>query len=116
MEKKYSRRQFIKNTSIASVGLSLGLSALTSKSYSRILGANDRVNFGVIGLHGRGREHIHSISACENAMVTHICDVDQRELERANLLIKEKFETEPVKQKDIRKLLESKEIDAITIA
>ena len=116
MEKKYSRRQFIKNTSIASVGLSLGLSALSSKSYSRILGANDRVNFAVIGLHGRGKEHIHSIAACENAMVTHICDVDQRELEHGDSLVKEKFAIEPIKEKDIRKLLESKEIDAITIA
>ena len=116
MEKKYSRRQFLKNTSIASVGLSMGVTALSSKSYSRILGANDRVNFAVIGLHGRGKEHIHSIAACENALVTHICDVDKRELDRANLLVREKFDIEPIKEKDIRKLLESKEVDAITIA
>lgn len=116
MEKKYSRRQFLKNTSIASVGLSLGVSALSSKSYSRILGANDRVNFAVIGLHGRGKEHIHSIAACENAMVTHICDVDQRELESTTTLVKEKFDISPTIEKDIRILLESKEIDAITIA
>ncbi|HEX9971262.1 MAG TPA: Gfo/Idh/MocA family oxidoreductase, partial [bacterium] len=116
MEKKYSRRQFLKNTSIASVGLSLGVSALSSKSYSRILGANDRVNFAVIGLHGRGKEHIHSIAACENAMVTHICDVDQRELESTTTLVKEKFGISPTIEKDIRILLESKEIDAITIA
>ena len=116
MEKKYSRRQFLKNTSIASVGLSMGVTALSSKSYSRILGANDRVNFAVIGLHGRGKEHIHSIAACENALVTHICDVDKRELDRANLLVRDKFDIEPIKEKDIRKLLESKEVDAITIA
>jgi predicted dehydrogenase len=116
MEKNYSRRKFLKDASIASVGLSLGRSSFSSKSYARILGANDRVNFAVIGLHGRGKEHIHSIAACDNAMVTHICDVDTRELDNTTALMKEKFEVTPINEKDIRKLLESKDIDAITIA
>jgi len=116
MEKNYSRRKFLKDTSIASIGLSVGVSAFSSKSYARILGANDRVNFAVIGLHGRGNVHIHSIAACDNAMVTHICDVDSRELEKSTVLVNEKCGVDPTKEKDIRKLLESKDIDAITIA
>jgi len=116
MEKNYSRRKFLKDASVASIGLSIGVGTFSSKSYSRIKGANDRVNFAVIGLHGRGKEHIHSIAACDNAMVTHICDVDRRELEQATVLVNEKFGVDPIKEKDIRKLLESKDIDAITIA
>ncbi|UCE07341.1 MAG: Gfo/Idh/MocA family oxidoreductase [bacterium] len=116
MEKKYSRREFIKNASTTSLGLSIGVSAFSSKSYSRIIGANDRVNFAVIGLHGRGKEHIESIAACSNAMVTHICDVDSRELDKATVLMNEKFGVSPKEEKDVRKLLELKDIDAITIA
>jgi len=116
MEKNYSRRKFLKDASVASIGFSVGMSAFSSKSYARILGANNRVNFAVIGLHGRGKEHIHSIAECENALVTHICDVDRRELEQATVLVNEKFGVDPTGEKDIRKLLESKDIDAITIA
>lgn len=116
MKKKYSRREFIKQSSVASVSLALGMGAITSKSYSRIVGANDRVNFAVIGLHGRGREHIESIAACSQAQVTHICDVDARELDRAAALVTEKFAVAPEREKDVRKLLESRDIDAITIA
>ena len=74
---KQTRRDFIKNMTVASAGLAIGLNA---KSYSNIMGANDRVNFAIIGLHGRGYAHLASISACKNNAVTHICDVDSREL------------------------------------
>jgi predicted dehydrogenase len=49
-------------------------------------------------------------------MITHICDVDKRELEKFALAVKKEFNNDPVKEKDFRKLLELKDIDAITIA
>ncbi|MFH1527386.1 MAG: hypothetical protein ABIG69_12195 [Bacteroidota bacterium] len=72
MNAKIKRRQFIKNTSIISTGLYLGASVFSAKSYGRILGANDRINFAVIGLHGRGNAHIEAIRSCPNALVTHL--------------------------------------------
>ena len=114
--KGYSRREFIKNASLTTAGVALGASALSAKSYSRILGANDRVNFAVAGLHGRGNAHISAISACENAMVTHICDVDQRELDRVQPVVAQLYGSTPKTEKDLRKLVEMKEVDAITIA
>lgn len=116
MTKKYSRKEFIETTAVASAGMALGATALTSKSYARILGANDRVNFAVAGLHGRGREHIGSIGRCQHAEVTHICDVDARELDAAAQLVTDTSGKPPGQDKDIRKLLEVKDIDAITIA
>lgn len=50
MEK--SRRSFIKKTAIGTTGLTLGLSA---NSYSRIIGANDRVNVGIVGFSNRAK-------------------------------------------------------------
>jgi predicted dehydrogenase len=108
-----SRRDFLRDVAVGTAGLAVGLSA---KSYSRILGANDRLNFAVIGLHGRGYGHLESIRAIVNTQVTHICDVDDRELDKFSAAVKEKFNQAPVKEKDIRRLLDSKDIDVIAIA
>lgn len=116
MPKQYSRKEFIETTSLAAAGVTLGATALTSKSYARILGANERINFAVIGLRNRGGNHITSVAACKNAMVTHICDVDKRELERSSPKVQELFGQQPAEEKDFRKMLELKDIDAITIA
>jgi predicted dehydrogenase len=48
-----NRREFIKNTSIAAAGTYLGAMAFSPKSYGRILGANDRVQVGVVGFSDR---------------------------------------------------------------
>lgn len=108
-----TRRDFIKKVALGTAGLAVGLNA---KSYSRVIGANDRVNFAIIGLHGRAGAHLESIRSCTNTMVTHVCDVDRRELDKFAASVKAKFDKEPVKEKDFRKLLEIKDIDAITIA
>ena len=116
MAKKQNRREFLKTAAVTSAGLTLGATAFPAGSYSRILGANDRVNFAVIGLRGRGESHLESISVCKNCTVTHVCDVDTRELDKGEAMTKKLFGQSVAREKDIRKLLEIKEIDAITIA
>lgn len=108
-----SRREFLKEMAIGTAGMAFGLNA---RSYARIIGANDRVNFGIIGLHGRAYAHLESIKANTGALVTHVCDVDSRELDRFSAAVGEKFNQKPVRMSDFRKLLESKDIDAISIA
>ena len=108
-----SRREFLKDIALGSAGLAVGLNA---RSYARILGANDRVNFAVIGLHGRAYAHLESIRQNKDAMITHCCDVDKRELDKFTSAVKKQFGQSPVTQKDFRKILESKDVDAITIA
>jgi predicted dehydrogenase len=49
-------------------------------------------------------------------MVTHVCDVDKHELDKFAVAAKARFGQSPVKEKDFRKILESKDVDAITIA
>jgi predicted dehydrogenase len=51
-----SRREFIKKTSKASAAVYLGSIGFSAKSYGRILGANDRVNVGVVGFSDRFRQ------------------------------------------------------------
>ncbi len=116
MKKNQTRRVFLKNAALTTAAVPLGINMFTAKGYANIMGANDRMNFAVIGLHGRGREHIRSIAACENAVISHICDVDQRELDSTAMEVKELTGSAPVMDTDIRKLLESPDIDVITIA
>lgn len=53
-----SRREFIKQSSKASAAVYLGTLGLSAKSYARIIGANDRVNIGVIGFSDRFRQSL----------------------------------------------------------
>jgi predicted dehydrogenase len=108
-----SRREFLKNVAVGTAGIAVGLNA---RSYARILGANDRVNFAIVGLHGRGYAHLECIRQTTNSAVTHICDVDRRELDKFAAATQKAFGQAPAQEKDVRKLLESKDVDAITVA
>jgi predicted dehydrogenase len=108
-----SRREFLKDIALGTAGVAVGLNA---KSYARIVGANDRVNFAIIGLHGRAYAHLECIRQNKDTMVTHVCDVDRRELDKFAVAAEEKFNQIPIKEKDFRRILESRDVDAITIA
>ena len=109
-----TRREFLDALAIGAAGLAAGT---TAKSYARILGSNERLNFAVIGLNGRGYAHLSSLNANRSAArISHVCDVDGNILNKfANAVQKETGEI-PAAEKDFRKVLESKEVDAITIA
>ena len=108
-----TRREFLRDVALGTAAVATGMNA---RSYAQILGANDRVNFAVIGLHGRAYAHLEAIRATPGAVITHVCDVDSRELDKFSNAVKEKFNQNPFKEKDFRKLLESRDVDAITIA
>ena len=109
-----TRREFLDALAIGAAGLAAGT---TAKSYARILGSNERLNFAVIGLNGRGYAHLSSLNANRSvARISHVCDVDGNILNKfANAVQKETGEA-PAAETDFRKVLESKEVDAITIA
>ena len=73
-----SRRNFIKNMAATTSFVSLGGIAygFTAKSYSRIIGANDRITVGVMGTNGRGRGMARNFASRENTEVSYICDID----------------------------------------
>jgi hypothetical protein len=54
-----TRRTFINGVAVSAAG---AIVANTAKSYSQILGANERVNFAVVGLNGRGRAHLSALA------------------------------------------------------
>ncbi len=109
-----SRREFMGTLAAGAAGLAV---ASTAKSYGQILGSNERVNFAVIGLNGRGRAHLGAIGANKNvANLAYLCDVDSNILEKVASQAQKELGYLPAKQKDFRKVLDSKDVDVITIA
>jgi len=111
MEK--TRRDFLKLAALGAAGATVGMSA---KSYSQIVGANQRVNFAIIGLHSRGYAHLDGIRFAENTNISHVCDVDRHELEKFTLVVEQSTGKSTVGVKDFRTILDDKTVDAVTIA
>ena len=109
-----TRRVFLETLAVGATGLAVGA---TARTYGRILGSNDRLDFAIIGLNGRGYAHLSALKANKSAArVSHICDVDSSILAKfADTAQKELGET-PATEKDFRRILERKDVDAITIA
>lgn len=84
--------------------------------YSRIWRANSRINFAIAGVNGRGIAHLEAILQMDNCEITHICDVDSRAMEKAIEMVRKATGKAPKGEKDFRKLMEIKDIDAVTIA
>jgi predicted dehydrogenase len=91
--------------------------ASTASSYSRISGANDRLNFAIIGLNSRGYAHLSSLAAKKDAArVSHVCDVETNILARFAAASEKELGYAPRTEQDFRRVLELKDIDAVTIA
>jgi predicted dehydrogenase len=132
MKKETTRRDFIKKSSFAIAGLSLapaGFPVIDLKG--RIIGANDKIRMGFIGVGNRGSELMHLFMKNSDCEVAALCDVyapyttrnrnqvDPRYLQsRGDKIPKmgETFSKPPLVYKDYRKLLENKDIDAVCIA
>ncbi|PPL00554.1 Gfo/Idh/MocA family oxidoreductase [Parapedobacter indicus] len=112
------RRDFIKKAAIASAGLTFGGPMIFSaKSYSNIMGANDRIRVATIGVNGRGNSMSSTFAKQKNTEVACICDVDERAIPKAIKRVLDAGQVNvPRPEKDCRKLLEDKSIDAIYIA
>lgn len=109
-----TRREFIDAMAVGAAGVALGV---TAKSYARILGANERLNLAIIGLNGRGYAHLAGIKANEtSARVASVCDVDAEILQKFAATAQKEMSDAPVAEKDFRKVLDSHDVDAITIA
>jgi predicted dehydrogenase len=109
-----TRREFLDALAVGAAGLAVGT---TAKSYGQILGSNDRLNFAIIGLNGRGYAHLSSLKANKNAArISHVCDVDGNILRKFTDRVRQETGETPATDKDFRRILEVKEVDAITIA
>lgn len=110
-----SRREFLKTGAKGAAALAVAERLRSWVAPPRVLGANDRVRVAICGLHGRGEDHIKGYSALANVEIAALCDVDESVL-RQRLAQLDKVGVRPKSYGDVRKLLEDKSIDAISIA
>lgn len=114
-----NRRDFIKKTSIGAAGIAVGVPAFSAQSYKRILGANERVTLGVIGLRGRGGGLLNSFAGMykDGVQIKTICDVDSQFFDaRIASTAKLQDGNKPGTETDMRKVYEDNDIDAVIIA
>lgn len=109
------RRKFVKGLAgsvagIATFGNNLGMSAL---SYSRIAGANERLNIGIIGCGGMSNNHMEALlkmKQSDNVDIKAVCDVYTKRLGKAKEL------TQAQAFKNYQDILGNKDIDYVLIA
>src|SRR5438552_15320401 len=77
---------------------------------------NDTIRVACVGVHGQGRAHIRRYSAMQNVEIAAICDIDESVLNARVDEIEKSGKKRPQAFTDLRKLLEDKSIDAISIA
>jgi predicted dehydrogenase len=84
-------------------------------SLGRVLGANDKVNVGIIGIGGRGNDHIKAYATLPNARIAALCDVNQSNLEVGQSNVKRLTGEAPKGFDDMRKMFADKEVDVVSI-
>ena len=102
-DKKIGRRDLIRGISTSAV-------AMSAASYQRVLGANDTIQLGVIGVGERGFHDMKTFQSTNRATVGAVCDVYAQSIDRAK-----QAAPDARSFTDHRKLLEMKELDAILI-
>jgi predicted dehydrogenase len=105
---KLSRRDFLEATTLGAAGLMLGSSSVAASA----LRANDRVNVGVIGAGSQGSSLIRSLATVPNSKITGMCDIFEPNLNKGVNLAG----SQPKTFTEYRKLIESKDVDAVVIA
>lgn len=104
LQEKLGRRDLLR-------GLGTTAASFTASSYSRVLGANDRINLGAIGVGERGRHDMRMFQSTAQVEVLAICDIYSQMIDQAK---QQAPNAKPFN--DHRKLLEMKELDAVLIA
>ncbi len=132
-ETKTTRRQFIKKSAVTASGITLGLHATGAQTVRSVVGANNRIRMGFIGLGNRGWKLLRSFMSHDNVDIVALCDVyepyllmdrlkvDKRIFEQVGGKVppmgeNEMFKSKVDRYKDFRELLERKDIDAVCIA
>ena len=92
------------------------LGAATAAAATRVWGANEKINIAIIGLGGRGSNHLNIYSRLPEARVAGLCDVDQAARERAEATLQKNTGDKAKEFVDMRDAFADSGIDAVSIA
>ena len=118
-----NRRKFLSKSAAATVGL-----AAAFPGRGRAQSPNDTINVAIIGLRGdnkgrptwtargRGQDHYEHLAAIPNVRISHVVDVDERHFKDSLSFVKGRWGGDPTTETDFRRVLDNRDVDAITIA
>ena len=122
MAEELTRRKFVETAAVGGAALAMAAcsSTMTRTSYSRILGANDRISIGIIGCGNRGKNAhmpgVHKHAESQNLEITAVCDTWRIAREEAAAQAKEWYGREPRQFVSYEDLLALEDVDAVMIA
>ena len=109
------RRDFIKHSSMAGLGMGLGLGRVSLSPIANAA-ASDTVVAATIGIHSRGKQLTEEFARLKNCRIKYVVDVDKRYLADAAKAAETAQGLAPEQLTDFRKALDDKDIDAVVIA
>ena len=92
------------------------VATLTAAQYSRVLGANERLQTAVVGVNGRGKSHMRVAATNPGTQLAAVVDIDQAVAEKAVAYAKQFQPEAPSVYRDLRDMLADDSIDLVTIA
>ncbi|MFW5755780.1 MAG: twin-arginine translocation signal domain-containing protein, partial [Tangfeifania sp.] len=111
-----NRRDFIRKATAGAAGIAVGGSAMgmSAKSYSRIIGANDKLNVAIAGLGRRLGAFYAPIAKKEaNVELIYLCDVMEKQREKAMQNFSKHIDYKPKLENDIRKVIDDPKVDVL---
>jgi len=111
MSGSLSRRRFLKHSSLAAAAV--GLPMLAPRN---VRGANEEIRVATIGCGVRGGVHVAEFGKQPGVRIAAICDPDRTRLESFAKTIKNKYGYETAQVVDVRRLMDRKDIDVVTVA
>ena len=106
-----TRRNFL-----ASAALAGAAAPMSAASAARVLGANDRIRFALIGCGGMGRGDLRDFLKAGKTEVAGLCDVDPSQIGKAQEIVSEAGQKADFATGDFREVLDRKDLDAVIIA
>ncbi len=110
-----NRREFLIKSAFGGAGLAFANTLVSGKSLS-VIGANDRLRVGVIGLGSRGTQHLGHFLSLPNIEIAALCDTQEKILNSSIKYFEKGERKPPLKMTDYRRLLDLKDLDAVSIA
>jgi predicted dehydrogenase len=109
-----SRRLFLEETLLAAGAVTAGSShaLLAAEPARQSRSPNDRLSVAVIGVRSRGGDHARAYAARDDCVISYICDADSAIGER----VAGQFESKPEFVQDLRRILDDKSVDIVSIA
>jgi predicted dehydrogenase len=115
-----TRRRFVQiaaaGLGAAAGGVSADFVVAGTKSSAKVVGANDKIRVAVAGINGRGKEHISEYAKMKGVEIAYLVDPDSTLFDSRLRTIERAVGIRPKCVSDLRKVLDDKDLDAVSIA